>query len=183
MPPPVSYKRYLHWLLQRDRGAAEKAWREALAGLEGPTRLVPAHPGQATAEPERFEMLLPSGLTTALERLARRAEVTLNTIMQAAWGITLGALTGALDVVFGVTVSGRPADLAGSEAIIGLLINTLPLRVKLDLNETALALLTRLQREQTALLDHQHLGLAEIQRLAGQGELFDTLLAIRELSA
>ena len=176
LPPPVSYKRYLQWLSQRDREAAEIAWRKALAGLEGPTRLIPAHPGQATAEPERFEILLPPALATALERLARRAEVTLNTITQAAWGITLGVLAGSLDVVFGATVSGRPADLAGSEAMIGLLINTLPLRVKLDFNETALALLTRLQREQTALLDHQHLGLAEIQRLAGHGELFDTLL-------
>ena len=132
MPPPVSYKRYLQWLLQRDRGAAERAWGEALAGLEGPTRLAPARPGQATTEPARLEILLPSELTGTLERLARRAEVTLNTIMQAAWGITLGALTGGWDVVFGVTVSGRPADLAGSEAMIGLLINTLPLRIKLD---------------------------------------------------
>ena len=81
----------------------------ALAELEGPTRLAPARPGQATAEPERFETLLPSGLTAALEQLARRGEVTLNTIVQAAWGITLGALTGCWDVVFGVTVSGgRP---------------------------------------------------------------------------
>jgi len=88
----------------------------------------------------------------------------------------LGRLTGRDDVVFGVTVAGRPPELAGSERMVGLFINTLPLRLRLRPEESVGGLLVRLQADQARLLEHQHLGLAEIQRLAGLGELFDTLL-------
>ena len=52
--------------------------------------------------------------------------------MQMAWAVVLSRLTDRSDVVFGVTVSGRPAELAGVETMIGLFINTVPLRVRLD---------------------------------------------------
>ncbi len=107
---------------------------------------------------------------------ARSRGLTLNTFIQAAWGILLGRLTGRSDVVFGVTVAGRPPEIAGIERMVGLFINTLPLRLKLDPATPLLTLLSELQDAQSRLIAHQHVGLAEIQGLTGLGELFDTLV-------
>src|SRR6185503_8680401 len=94
----------------------------------------------------------------------------------AAWGMLLGRLTGRDDGVFGVTVAGRPAELAGVEQMVGLFINTLPLRMRLPPQLPLADLLQQTQERQSRLLAHQHVGLAEIQRQAGIGELFDPLL-------
>ena len=88
----------------------------------------------------------------------------------------LGRLTGRDDVVFGITVAGRPPEIAGIESMVGLFINTLPLRVKLPPDKPLGDLLSELQDGQSRLMAHQHVGLAEIQGLAGLGELFDTLV-------
>ena len=97
-------------------------------------------------------------------------------MVQAAWAILLGRMTGRDDVVFGVTVAGRPPEIAGIEEMVGLFINTLPLRLQLRPEESLLTTLTRLQDQQAKMLAHQHLGLADIQRLVGIEELFDSLL-------
>ncbi|WP_441012536.1 condensation domain-containing protein, partial [Escherichia coli] len=102
--------------------------------------------------------------------------MTVNTVVQAAWATVLGQLTGRDDVVFGATVSGRPADIPGIESMVGLFINTLPVRVRIDPAETLSSLLTRIQDEQSELMQHQHLGLNEVQRLSGHSELFDTIV-------
>src|SRR5690606_18756124 len=108
---------------------------------------------------------------------ARTAElgVTMNTLLQAAWGVLLGWITGRDDVVFGATVSGRPAELPGVESMVGLFINTLPVRVQVDHRAATDDLLTGLQREQAALLEHHYLGLTDIQRAAGAQVQFDSL--------
>ncbi|WP_343237376.1 condensation domain-containing protein, partial [Xanthomonas sp. D-93] len=85
--------------------------------------------------------------------------------------------TGRRDVTFGITVSGRPPEIVGVERMVGLFINTVPLRVVLDPAEQVETLLRRIQSEQAELLEHQHLGLVQIQRIAGIGELFDTSFA------
>jgi non-ribosomal peptide synthetase component F len=85
-------------------------------------------------------------------------------------------MTGRHDVVFGITVSGRQAELAGIEQMVGLFINTVPLRVHLKAGDTLAMLLDEVQQSQSRMLPHQHMGLAEILRIAGRGELFDTLL-------
>ncbi|GAB3959807.1 hypothetical protein GCM10027614_80100 [Micromonospora vulcania] len=90
----------------------------------------------------------------------------------------LGRVTGRRDVVFGSTVSGRQAEVAGIESMIGLFINTVPVRLRWHPAEPLAEVLTRLATEQAELLDHQHLGLAAIQRLAGAGELFDSLVVL-----
>ena len=119
---------------------------------------------------------LPEALTEALNRQARSQGLTLNTILQGAWAILLGRLTGRDDVVFGATVAGRPSEIAGIQTMVGLFINTLPVRVRLRPTEPLSELLTRLQDSQSQLIAHQHLSLAEIQRLMGLGQLFDTLV-------
>ncbi|MFD0890984.1 condensation domain-containing protein, partial [Streptosporangium algeriense] len=119
------------------------------------------------------------GFGPSLVAQARRHGLTLSTLLTAAWGMVLAGVTGRSDVVFGSTVSGRPAEVPGVESTIGLFLNTVPVRVTLDADETLLALLTRLQRGRSAVLAHEHLGLGEIQRAAGLGQLFDTLYVLR----
>nr|APD71884.1 non-ribosomal peptide synthetase 6 [Streptomyces sp.] len=172
LPRVTPYRDYLGWLAVQDRAAAELAWREALDGLEEPTLLAP--PGSEPAVAERLEVDLPADFTAGLTAAGRRLGVTLNTLVQTAWGVLLGRLTGRDDVTFGATVSGRPPEIAGIETMVGLFINTLPVRIRLRPEETLAELLNRVQSEQLALLPHQYLGLADIQRLAGIGELFDT---------
>ncbi|MFB9840511.1 condensation domain-containing protein, partial [Actinoallomurus acaciae] len=176
-PAPVRpYRDHLAWLSGRDTAAAGYAWRRALAGLAEPTLLAPAGPADPSGPPETVELALPETLTAWLGTMARARGLTTNTLVQVAWGILLGRITGRDDVVFGATVSGRPPELAGVESMIGLFINTVPVRVRTDPTETVAALLTRVEDEQAALMEHQYLGLADIQRAAGLGELFDTLL-------
>ncbi|WP_189750763.1 condensation domain-containing protein, partial [Streptomyces tendae] len=174
LPRVTPFRDYLQWLAVQDREAAESAWRENLAGLEEPTRVAPSEAPREPGAQEHLTVELDEDFTTALTRAARAKGVTLNTVVQAAWAILLARMTGRQDVVFGATVSGRPAELPGVEDMVGLFINTLPVRVKLDPAEPLAALLTRLQDEQAALTPHQHLGLADLHRLAGLGELFDT---------
>jgi len=119
---------------------------------------------------------LSEALSGALVRQARGHGLTLNTLVQGAWALLLGQLTGREDVVFGIADSGRPPELPGVERIVGLLINTVPLRLHLRHQESVIGMLGRLQQQQAELMEHLHLGLAEIQRLVGLEELFDTLL-------
>ncbi|AYN39399.1 amino acid adenylation domain-containing protein [Streptomyces dangxiongensis] len=179
LEPSTPYRRYLEWLGRRDRQADERAWRAALDGLTEPTRVCAgAVPGGEPRLPERVETSLPARFRTGLARLTAEHAVTLNTVVQTAWGALLGRLTGRDDVVFGTTVSGRPADIPGVETMIGLFINTVPVRVRLDATETWAEALTRVQDEQSALGAHQHLGLSAIQTLAGTGDLFDTAVLV-----
>ena len=100
----------------------------------------------------------------------------MNTVLQGAWGMLAGALTGRDDVVFGAVVAGRPPELPGVETMLGLFINTVPVRVRLDPGVTTGQLWARLQDQQSALLAYHYLGLAQIQRAAGPGAVFDTLV-------
>ncbi|UZI32654.1 non-ribosomal peptide synthetase [Streptomyces sp. VB1] len=176
LPPAVPYENYFRWLTAQDTPAAENAWRTALADLDEPTRLAPHADSHASVAPHHHSVGLPRELTEAVERQARRHGLTLNTVVQVAWALLLARLTGREDVIFGTTVSGRSPEVPGIESMIGLFINTLPVRVRLDPTEPLLDLAARLQREQAELSAHQHLGMADIQRLTNTGgELFDTL--------
>ncbi|CAB4893709.1 unannotated protein [freshwater metagenome] len=169
------HRDYAGWVAARDRDAARDAWRTALAGLDGPTRTVPA---DATPTTVRFDVAsaeLDEERTARLVAAARALGVTPNTAVQAAWGLVLGRRTGRDDVVFGTTISGRPPEVPGLDRAVGLFINTLPVRVRRAPDDTLAGLVGRLQDEQAELLDHQHLGLAEVGRLAGHAELFDAL--------
>ncbi|MFJ1747310.1 amino acid adenylation domain-containing protein [Streptomyces sp. NPDC088116] len=177
LPRVTPYRDYLGWLAGRDREAARAAWKQALAGVSEPTLLAPAAVGgeREAVAPQRVIRELPAELTTSLGQFARTRGLTLNTLVQGAWAVLLGRHTGRQDVVFGATVSGRPPEIPGVETMVGLFINTLPVRVELRPEESFVQLLTRLQDEQSRLMEHQHLGLRDVQRLVGVGELFDTL--------
>ncbi|WP_255218858.1 amino acid adenylation domain-containing protein, partial [Actinomadura formosensis] len=179
MPRVTPYKNYLAWLARQDRAAAEDAWRRALDGVDEPSLVAPEAAARAPRPPRRTSTELDERTTRRLTRAARRHGVTLSTVLQGAWGLVLGRLLGSDDVVFGATVSGRPPELPGVEQMIGLFINTLPIRVRYRPDESLGSLMERLQEEQTELLAHHHLGLTDIQRVAGHGgALFDTMTVL-----
>ena len=178
LPRRRPFRDHLAWLAARDADAARQTWRAALDGLDGPTLLAGARPSGGAALPRTVGTELDADATARLDQLARKLGVTVGTVFQTAWGILLGRLTGRVDVVFGTTVSGRPADLPGAEAMLGLFVNTVPVRVRLRAGESLAAHLRAVQDAQVAVLDAQHLGLGEITALTGQTELFDTLTAI-----
>ncbi|RFU37784.1 amino acid adenylation domain-containing protein, partial [Actinomadura logoneensis] len=122
----------------------------------------------------RAEVPLTADLAAALPRRAAELGITSSTLVQAAWGITLAGLTGRDDVVFGTTVSGRPPAVPGAPSMVGLFVNTLPVRVRFTPWDTLRTVLTGLQERQTALLDHHHHALTDIQRAVGLPVLFDT---------
>ncbi|ELP64082.1 non-ribosomal peptide synthetase [Streptomyces turgidiscabies] len=186
LPRPAPYSAHLRRLATADREAARAAWRTALAAVEEPTRLVETPTDGTRVEPAQIRLELSEQVTARLAARAREHGVTLGTVVQGAWGLLVGRLTARQDVVFGTTVSGRDAEVEGIESMVGLFINTLPTRFRWDPSDTLADLLGRLQDEQSQLLDHQHLGLAELQRvagLAGAGELFDTLVVFENYPA
>ncbi|MFI9382032.1 amino acid adenylation domain-containing protein [Kutzneria sp. NPDC052558] len=176
LPRVTPYRDYLGWLAKQDKAAGLAAWRTALAGLEEPTRVAPVNPDRAPVMPGSAIVELPEEVTARLSGWARANGLTLNTVVQGCWAILLGVLTGRADVVFGATNSGRPPEIPGIETMVGLFINTVPVRMRLRPADSLLTALTRLQDEQSALIPFQHMGLAEVQGLAGVGELFDTVM-------
>ncbi|MGW2399598.1 amino acid adenylation domain-containing protein [Kitasatospora sp. NPDC001664] len=181
--PGLPYRDFLRWLTAQDQEQGRAAWRSALAGLEEATLLAPQARERAALLPEQVTAALSPELSARLAGYARAHGLTLNTVVSGAWALLLAGLTGRQDVVFGATVSGRPAELPGIDATIGMFLNTVPVRARLDGGERVADFLARLQREQTELLPHHQTGLGEIQRDTGLGRLFDTLQVVRNTPA
>ncbi|CAM2921834.1 non-ribosomal peptide synthetase [Prescottella defluvii] len=175
LPPVRPYRDYLAWLGRQDHDGARALWRESLDGLTEPTLVTPPGTTRDAQSAAAITVDIPDGLTARLTGLARECGVTLNTVLQTGWALLLSGLVGRDDIVFGATVSGRPAELPGVETMVGLFINTVPVRVRLDPRSNVADLLRRVQSEQSRTLDHQYIGLSEVQREVGLGELFDTL--------
>ncbi|MEE6138051.1 amino acid adenylation domain-containing protein [Mycobacterium sp. 050128] len=176
---PRPYRDYIGWLASRDPEASQQVWRQHLAGLAGPTLLAAAlgpAEGQPAGLPRTTELRLAPEVADRLVEGARSRGVTVNTLLQMAWALVLSRLTGTHDVVFGVTVSGRPAELAGVETMIGLFINTVPMRVQLDPAAGVGDQCRAVQRNAALLREHGYLGHAQLRALGGVGEMFDTLL-------
>ncbi|MEI5097737.1 condensation domain-containing protein [Streptomyces sp. PmtG] len=176
LPPARDYADFVTWLAGRDHEASARAWAAELDGLRAPTLLAPKSGAGGDEGVRRVELAL--GFDTA-RRLARRAaalSVTLNTLVQGAWALLLAQLTGQRDVVFGATVAGRPDALLGADRMVGLFINTIPVRVPCPAERTVADVLADLQDRQGRLLDHHAHGLSDIQEAAGHDTLFDTLI-------
>ncbi|MFH8797516.1 amino acid adenylation domain-containing protein [Streptomyces sp. NPDC017941] len=170
------YRDFLTWLDRQDRVESARAWAAELAGVEEPTLVAP-HAAQHTGgRPAGADVELDPDTARRLTRRAAELGITLNTLVQGVWGVLLSHLTGRQDVVFGATVSGRPPQVQGVDEMVGLFINSLPVRVPTAPGQTLSGLLTEVQERQGALLDHHHFALAEIQESAGVGPLFDTLV-------
>jgi hypothetical protein len=172
-PPPASrpYADYIAWLKRQDHAAAEAFWRETLAGAE-PTRFLPEISG--TGGFGRREWTCPAPLAATLRRMCQGLGITTNTLLQGALGLLIANRTGSADVIFGATSSGRPATLDGSTDMVGLFINTLPVRVRIDPGQTLGARLAALQASQSQADQYAHLPLRAIQ--GELGPLFDVLM-------
>jgi amino acid adenylation domain-containing protein len=167
LPPVRPYLDYIAWLQRQDSAKAECYWRQALKGFHTPTTLRLARKSGSDPEPEgdyAVERLwLSEQATRQLQALAQRQRLTLHTLVQGAWAILLSRYSGATDVVFGTTVSGRSPEIAGVEEIIGLIINTLPTRVTVPSGERVVPWLSRLQQQQAEARQYDYRSLADIQ--------------------
>ncbi|MBT9265316.1 amino acid adenylation domain-containing protein [Pseudomonas sp. MG-9] len=180
LPAPTGqYRDYLAWLQVQSASAGEQFWKAALAPLQAPTLLAdalrPPVAGEGSAD---LRVVLDSHATRRLGEFARQQKVTLNTVLQGAWGLLLQRYTGQDCVAFGATVAGRSAPLAGIEEQLGLFINTLPLICAPNPQQTVNQWLGDLQGQNLALRDFEHVPLYDIQGWAGQqgSALFDSLL-------
>ncbi len=182
LPPSRPYRDYLVWLRRQDQAAALNAWRHALGDLTEGTLVAPAEDGTSgTVMPHTVDTVVARPLLDRLTALARRIGVTVNTVVMTVWSLVLRSHTGADDIVFGSTVSGRPPEIDGVESIVGVFFNTVPVRVRIRPGESVAALLHRVQAEQADLLPYHYVGLADIQRALGGRRLFDTLYVLRNL--
>jgi non-ribosomal peptide synthase protein (TIGR01720 family) len=165
---PRAYRDYIAWLRQQPLSAAESFWRQALKGFTEPIRLKGEQPPAATnGGGEDFgsqHIGLNVADTTALQSLAHRHRLTLNTLVQGAWGLLLSHQSGREDVVFGSVMSGRPPAIANVDSIVGLFINTLPVRVRVGPEMQLLEWLRELQTQLLELREYEYTPLVEIQR-------------------
>ncbi len=175
-PPPVSS--YVRWLAKQDDAEASTAWHRALDGVDGATLVAPSSAGLPLRPPLMSPNELSAADTEALTAFAAMNDLTVNTLVQAAWGLLLGTLVGRSDVLFGAVVSTRPPDLPGAEVMVGLFLNTVPVRVRVDTSQPLVQWLQDLQAAQADLRRFDYVGLgqmlAEHAGLAGVGEPFDT---------
>ncbi|MFD6967538.1 amino acid adenylation domain-containing protein [Streptomyces sp. NPDC059949] len=168
--PRGGFADYVRWLAERDDDESDRVWREELADLPGASLVAEGH-----TPSDRFD-------DTAVEpgedidEAARSAGVPLSVAVHSAWAVALGDVLHSRDVVFGSTVSGRDADVPGIEDMVGLFINTIPVRAGWTPHTTARDLLASVREHQSTVLAHQHVSLARIGRQAGAGPLFDTLV-------
>nr|QEO74875.1 condensation domain-containing protein [uncultured bacterium] len=182
---PRPYRDYIAWLQKQDLSSAATYWQQYLQGFTAPTSLgpdqMPAVGAPAReADYARQQMILSRELTSDLQQLARRHRLTVNTPVQGAWAILLSRYSGEEEVVFGVSVSGRPAELAGVENMVGLFINTLPVRVRVSQKQKVEEWLKRLQDEQVEQRQYEYSPLVQVQKWSEVPRgtpLFESILA------
>jgi amino acid adenylation domain-containing protein len=179
LPPAVPYRTYIEWLLRQDVGEAREYWVNYLKGFRAATEL-PTRRAKMRGKPEAGELVqrrLPEWLSRSLRRVASQHQLTLNILAQGAWALLLSRQSGERDVVFGATVAGRPTDLPGAGRILGLFINTIPVRVRVEDRATLVEWLKQIQARQAARGRYEYTPLSDIQRwsegLSG-GPLFDS---------
>jgi amino acid adenylation domain-containing protein len=167
LEPVRPYRDYINWLHGQDRSKAEGFWRAALKGFAAPTPLLasPRAEGREVPDYEIAEQLgsTPPSLTAALKSFARQNDLTLSTIVQGAWAILLSRYSGETDIVFGSTVSGRSAELVGIESMVGLFINSLPVRAQFSPQVVTLAWLKDFQDKLVEVRQYEHSPLVDVQ--------------------
>jgi hypothetical protein len=180
LPPPRPYRDYITWLMKQDARQAEAFWREELAGFTAPVPLMADRPAASSQGlNEEQELILSPEATAALKAFVRQHRLTANGVTQAAWALLLQRYGGGDDITFGSTVSGRPPSLPGVESMVGLFINTLPVRTLLRGEETVLSLLERLRDRQVEREAYAHTPLVEIQQwseVPRELSLFESIL-------
>jgi alpha-ketoglutarate-dependent taurine dioxygenase len=185
---PRPYRDYIAWLQQQDASIAEAFWRKTLQSFSHPT---PLDGDKAAADSlaemgrhARKEIRLPSSVRIALQETTRRFQITFNTLIVGAWALYLGHYAGKDDVVFGQVVSGRPAELAGIEGMIGLFINTLPVRVRFVPGIGLASWLRQIQNQQAESQQFEYSALTQIKAwsdIAPGLPLFESILVFQNV--
>lgn len=177
------YRDYIAWLGRQDFTEAKAFWRQSLQGFEASTML--GVPGDISAAPSgadpygHFERRCPQTLRGSLEALGRRHRLTVNTLVQGAWALLLARYSGDSHVTFGTTVSGRPSEVPGADAMVGLFITTLPFRIEVELELDLARWLAGVQAAHSQARRFQYLSTGEVHALtgvAGNVPLFDSVL-------
>jgi non-ribosomal peptide synthetase component F len=181
---PRPFRDYIAWLQEQDMEKAEVFWREMMSGLKTLPRLQMArHGNNSEAKGEAYNdyrVSLAGATTTALGALGRQHQLTLNTLVQGALSLLLSYYMGSEEVIFGMTVSGRPPQMAEIESMVGVFINVLPMRVRIRPEEGLLEWLRRLQEQQMEMRQYEYTPLAQIPHWSDvpRGQpLFETLLS------
>jgi len=189
LPSPFQYRDYIEWLDRQDSAEAEQFWRSYLAGVRTTTPL----PGDQGVDAQvgvrayfgSKEIHFDPLQTRRLKALARRCHVTFNTLIEAAWSILLSRYSGEPDALFGIIVSGRPPTLEGVDSIVGMFLNSLPVRITVDWNRPLHEWLHAIKARQVELQQFEHSSLAQVQAWSeiprGQS-LFDSVIVRRDLS-
>ncbi|MCZ4550028.1 non-ribosomal peptide synthetase [Gordonia rubripertincta] len=173
-----TFQRFARRLAAANDEQAAQTWRAALAAVDEPTLIAGGWQPDDGGFPDTTVASLTAEETAALTTLAGRRGVTLNTVIQAAWAVTLHAHTGSSTAVFGSVVSGRSEDVDGIETAIGMFVNTIPTVVSLTPDMTIGSVLESTHRFNVSVLDCHHTSLTEMHRLSGQSVLFDTLVVM-----
>ncbi|HEU4556889.1 MAG TPA: condensation domain-containing protein, partial [Longimicrobium sp.] len=183
LPARPPFREYITWLNKQDGKAAETFWRARLAGFAAPTPLpldrAPQRAGAHAEQHATAELVLSHEATEEIEAAARRLRVTANGLFQAAWARVLSAYTGENDVVFGATVSGRPPELAGVDAMVGMFINAIPVRIRIPADASVAEWVQAAHAAQAEARAYEHAPLASVRgwsELPGDAPLFETLL-------
>ncbi|MEB3279244.1 MAG: amino acid adenylation domain-containing protein [Lyngbya sp.] len=163
--PAISYRNYIAWLQQQNQESSEKFWREKLKGFTTPTPFTveKRHSDSNNISFSEQQIQLTASTTTALQSFVRQHRLTLNNLVQVTWGLLLSRYSQETDVVFGATVSGRPPSIVGIESMVGLFINTLPVRVNVSADTPVISLLKDLQAQQVESEQYSYSSLIDIQ--------------------
>ncbi|GLV53960.1 hypothetical protein KDH_08110 [Dictyobacter sp. S3.2.2.5] len=179
------YRDYINWLKQQDESKAETFWRANLRGIHQPTPL-----GKSVPNPDiepgpggfgTIDTLLDARTGEQLQHLVRQQRLTLNTLFQGVWALLLGRYSQQADVLFGITVSGRPPELPGIESMVGLCINTLPVRVSLPAEQPLWSWLQQLQLHNLELRQFEYISGGKVHQwsqIQGGSSLYESLLVV-----
>lgn len=177
---PPAYVDYIKWLAAYPVAEGKEYWRQYLSGYVGTASL-----GREEEAHELVRDLATAEITIAGEQLARlqhatrEAGTTLNELMQALWSVYLGSKSQRNDVVFGTVVSGRPAELPEVESMVGLFINTIPVRVRFQSQEPLSSVLSRVRAHAIASLPYHYTPLSDMPHVRSSQALFDHVLVFR----
>ncbi len=179
---PSPYRDYIAWLQRPDHSGSETFWRATLKGFTTPSRLADDTPADASHEPQDqglFTLTITPSVAAAIRTSARRCHVTENTLVQGAWALLLSRYRGETDILFGTTTSGRSADIPGIESMVGLFINTLPLRLSVPPDAVVDQWLRGILKRNSELREHEQSALAQVQgwsEVARGQALFESLI-------
>lgn len=183
LEPVKPYKEYIQWLEKQDKQASLEYWTQSLAGFEGQSTFKEQRKQTNEHELGEIEWAMSKEETAALSELALQQNATLSSALQSAWSILLSRYQRSNDVLFGTVVSGRPADLAGVDRMVGLFINVIPRRIQLTDQMTFRSLLSETQQQSLAAEPHQYIPIYDIQAKAGQQQLIDHIVVFENVPA